>query len=69
MLESKIADGSVEVPKADRPTEERDTVMAKKKKKKTEREMEKEDTDPNQLPEDTIPEHSIDLSNEPHNKD
>ena len=68
-LKSKLADESVELPKADRPTEERDTVMAcRKKKKKTEREMEKEETDPNQLPEDTISEHSIDLSNEPHNK-
>ena len=34
--------------------------MAKKKKKKTESKMEKGET--NQLPEDTIPEHSIDLS-------
>ena len=67
VLESKLAKESVEVSKADRSTEERDTVMAKKKKKKTEREMEKEETD--KLPEDTIPEHSIDLSNEPHNKD
>ena len=42
MLESKIADESVELPKADRPTEERDTVMAsRKKKKKTDSEMER----------------------------
>ena len=60
MFESKIAEESVELPKADRPIEERDTVMAKKKKKKTESKMEKGET--NQLPEDTIPEHSIDLS-------
>ena len=63
MFESRLADESVELPKADRPTEERDTVMAcRKKKKKTESKMEYEGT--NQLPE----ERSIDLPNEPHNK-
>ena len=69
-LKSKLAEESVElrIPKADRPTEERDTVMAcRKKKKKTERDG-KVETDPNQLSKDTIPEHSIDLFNESHNK-
>ena len=55
-LKSKLAEEFVElrIPKADRPTEERDTVMACRKKKKRQSEMEKEETDPNQLSKDTI---------------